>query len=290
MTAYGRASGHFSFGKLLVEIQSVNRKILDINIHLPKDFFRFDIFIRKWIGAEIERGQITVRVLLITQDKKLKIHTYLPELKRVQKEWQHVAKELGFNPQESVNLPFLLGQFEENTQLEVLEQEELYRTALESVFQIALKELMKMKVEEAEVLKGDLLKRLELIEESLSHVAARKESVLTKYQKKITQRLLEIGPVSSDVEEKILREIALLAERIDVTEEIVRLQAHMEQFKKQVQARDKVVGRTLEFLTQEMLREINTLGAKASDTEVSALVIFIKSELEKIREQILNLE
>lgn len=290
MTAYGRASAEFSFGKLLVEIQSVNRKILDVTVNLPKDFFCFDILVRKWISAEIERGQVIVRVTVIPQDKKVNVHTYLPELKSLQKEWHHIAKELGFNPQESVNLPFLLGQLEQNTHLELLEQEELYSHALESVFHTALKSLMKMKADEADLLKVDLEMRLQLIEEKLVFVTARKESVLAKYRKKISERLLEIGQISSDVEEKILREIALLAERIDVTEEVVRLNAHIQQFKRHLHTQGKAVGRTLEFLTQEILREINTLGAKASDTEVSSIVIFIKSELEKIREQILNLE
>jgi uncharacterized protein (TIGR00255 family) len=290
MTAYGRASGDFSFGKLLIEIQSVNRKILDVLVNLPKDFFRFDILVRKWISAQIERGQVSVRVMLITQDKKANVQARLSELKSLQKEWHHVASQLGFNPQESVNLSFLLGQLQENTQLEVLEHEELYAQSLESVFKEALNAFMKMKVEEAELLKIDLEKRLESITQKLTLVEARKESVIDKYRKKIRERLLEIGQITPELEEKILRELALLAERIDVTEEVVRLNAHIEQFARHLQIQDKAVGRTLEFLTQEMLRETNTLGAKANDTEVSTVVIFIKSELEKIREQILNLE
>lgn len=285
MTACGRASGDFPFGKLLVEIQSVNRKLLDMLVYLPKDLFRFDIAVRKWIAARIERGQVTVRITCTTHDQKEHIQSYLPKLKHLQKEWNHVAQALGFD---AVNLSFLLGQLEEGTALEI--DESAYAQALQHVVEAALKECLQMKHAEGNALAADILKRVQFIAEQLASVEEKKGAVLEKYRKKITERLLELGQITPDVEEKILRELVILAERMDVTEELVRLQTHSEQFKKQLQMGEKAVGRTLEFLTQEMLREINTLGAKSMDTEVSSIVVMVKSELEKIREQILNIE
>lgn len=285
MTAYGRASGDFPFGKLLVEIQSVNRKFLDVLIYLPKDLFRFDIAVRKWVAEQIERGQVTVRISCTAHDQQAHVQSYLPKLKYLQKEWNHVAQALGFDP---VNLPFLVGQLEEGDVLEI--DEAAYSPALQQVVEAALKECLQMKRAEGDALAADIQKRLHFIAEKLRSVEERKEIVLEKYRKKISERLLEFGQMTPDLEEKILRELVILAERIDVTEEHVRLQTHIEQFKKQLQMGDKAVGRSLEFLTQEMLREINTLGSKSMDTEVSSIVIMAKSELEKIREQILNIE
>jgi uncharacterized protein (TIGR00255 family) len=199
-----------------------------------------------------------------------------------------VAQALGFVPQDSVSLPFLLGQLEEGPILEI--DETVYSKALQKVLEEALKECLEMKWAEGNALAADIQKRLHFIAEKLTLVEERKEVVLEKYRKKISERLFELGQMTPDLEEKILRELILLAERIDVTEELVRLQTHIEQFKKQLQVSEKAIGRTLEFLTQEMLREINTLGAKSSDTEVSSIVVMVKGELEKIREQILNIE
>src|SRR5689334_18402540 len=119
MTAYGRASDSFSFGKLVVEIQSVNRKMRDIVVYLPKDYLRFDMDVRKWISAEIERGQVTVRISLLSEggDKKLP-QSQLAQLKELQLEWKRVASSLGYNPEESVNLRFLVSQLQEDVSLD----------------------------------------------------------------------------------------------------------------------------------------------------------------------------
>ena len=158
MTAYARASGIFSFGKLVVEIHSVNRRMLDMSIYLPKDFLCFDIDVRKWIAAKIERGQITVRVYLIAnKSNQEKFLSYLAQLKELQSLWNPIAKELGFIPQESINLPFLLEQLQENALLETKEQE--FKSALQNSISVALDELMQMKETEGTMLLGDIQKQ-----------------------------------------------------------------------------------------------------------------------------------
>ncbi len=110
MTAYGRASDTFPLGKLVVEIHSVNRKMRDMLIYLPKDFLRFDIDVRKWIASEIERGQITVRVALLSETENKQLgQAHLSQLKVLQSEWNEVASGLGFDPRECVDLRFLVG-------------------------------------------------------------------------------------------------------------------------------------------------------------------------------------
>ncbi len=169
-------------------------------------------------------------------------------------------------------------------------KEEECREALQRVVHAALDELIQMKLTEGRALTFDIQKRLLLIEDQLKAIEKKKEEPYDRYRKKIADRLQELGMITPELEERIAREVIFLAERMDVTEELVRLAAHIAQFRQHLSSTDKAVGRTLEFLTQEMLREINTLGSKSMDTEISACVVMIKSELEKVREQIQNIE
>ncbi|HEY2810804.1 MAG TPA: YicC/YloC family endoribonuclease [Rhabdochlamydiaceae bacterium] len=291
MTAYGRASDSFPFGKLIVEIHSVNRKILDMLIYLPKDHLRFDMDVRKWIASEIERGQITVRVNLLSEEVSPEItQGYLSQLKYLQKTWNHIAEELSFDPKESVSLSFLLNQLQEKSPLDTKHQEQEIKNALQRIVHAALDELVQMKRTEGKALSADVHKRLQLIEEQIQAIEDKKEEPYERYKQKIIERLREIGEVPEELEEKITRELVFLAERLDITEELVRLRAHIEQFRHHLLSSEKAVGRTLEFIVQEMLREINTLGSKATDANISTFVVAIKSELEKIREQIQNIE
>ena len=111
-----------------------------------------------------------------------------------------------------------------------------------------------------------------------------------KFRKRLLERLKEIGELHLELEERVVREVAILAEKMDITEELVRLETHLNQFKTHLKTNEKAIGRTLDFLIQEMHRETNTLGVKGGDGEIAFLVIAIKAELEKIREQVQNIE
>lgn len=284
MTAYGRASKNLSFGKLVIEILSVNRKALDVSVYLPKDLLCFDIDVRKWISSKIERGQVTVRISL-TMEEERRIRGFLPQLMHLQKEWNSIAETLEFDPKQSVTLSFLLGQLHEPSLQNSEGEEHKLKEALSTVVHAALDELMERKRFEGELLARDLLERMHFIAEQIAGIEKKKQEPYEKYRQKITERLQEIEQITPELEDKVMREVVFLAERMDVTEELVRLNAHKEQFHQLLQTKDKAIGRTLEFLTQEMLREINTLGAKLTSS-----VVLIKSELEKIREQIQNIE
>lgn len=290
MTAYGRASDVSPLGKLVVEIHSVNRKMRDVQVYLPRDFLRFDIDVRKWIASEIERGQITVRVSLLEEgDNKKLSEAHLAQLKSLKNQWEQVATALHFDPKQCVDLHFLVGQMHAEVLGEL--EEDTCRSALQRVVHAALDELMQMKWVEGRALTADIHKRLKEIEDRLHAIEQRREEPCERYRKKMTERLEELlGQITPDLEERIAREVVLLAERMDITEELVRLNAHLMQFRNHLASADKAVGRTLEFLVQEMLREVNTIGSKSLDIEISAAVVAIKSELEKVREQIQNIE
>jgi uncharacterized protein (TIGR00255 family) len=291
MTAYSRVSASSELGRFVIEIHSVNRKMLDMSLYLPKDLFRFDIEIRKWLSQYLERGQITLRLALQSESVSNKLFSmYSIQLKVLKEEWDKLAYELGYDPGKMVDLPFLVSQLQTISSFESTEDEQTLKTSLKEGVDRALQELMQMKEAEGKILALDIQKRLKLIEENIAAIELKKELPLIHYRKKLIDRLKEVELLHAEAEERINREIILLAEKMDITEEIVRLCTHIEQFRLRLFSQEKAVGRTLDFLTQEMHREINTLGSKSADSEISLYVVKIKSELDKIREQVQNIE
>jgi uncharacterized protein (TIGR00255 family) len=291
MTAYGRFSKETPFGRLVVEIHSVNRKMLDLSIYLPKDFLRFEIEVRKWVMAQLERGQVTVRISLQHDGAGERVYEdTLRQLQMIKAAWEQIAIKLGRDPQKEVDLPFLVEQMQSFSPIEKEKDDAAIREALKDAVAGALQELMRMKELEGKVLAADMEARLNVVRSTLNSVEAKKEAPLARYQQKIRERLQEIGPMTSEVEDRVHREIALMAEKADVTEEIVRANSHIQQFQMHLKTAEKAIGRTLDFLVQEMNREANTLAAKSMETEISLAVVNIKSELEKIREQVQNIE
>jgi uncharacterized protein (TIGR00255 family) len=291
MTAYGRASVSAVQGQFVIEIHSVNRKMLDMSLYLPKDLLRFDIEIRKWLSQYLERGQITLRLTLQSEGGSNKLFSnYSIQLKALKEGWDKLARELGYDPEKTVDLSFLVSQLQGLPSFESKEDEETLKASLKAAVEAALQELMEMKETGGKTLALDIQKRLKIIEENIAAIELKKEVPLIHYRKKLNDRLKEVGHLHAEAEERIIREVALLAEKMDVTEEIVRLRTHIEQFRQHLSLHEKAVGRTLDFLTQEMHREINTLGSKSADSEISLYVVKIKSELDKIREQVQNIE
>lgn len=291
MTAYGRFSKETPFGRLVVEIHSVNRKMLDLSIYLPKDFLRFEIEVRKWVMAQLERGQVTVRISLQHDGAGERVYeNTLRQLQMIKAAWDQIAIKLGRDPQKEVDLQFLVEQMQSFSPIEKEKDDAAIREALKDAVAGALQELMRMKELEGKVLAADMEARLNVVRSTLNSVEAKKEAPLARYQQKIRERLQEIGPMTSEVEDRVHREIALMAEKADVTEEIVRANSHIQQFQMHLKTAEKAIGRTLDFLVQEMNREANTLAAKSMETEISLAVVNIKSELEKIREQVQNIE
>lgn len=291
MTAYSRTSASSPLGKFVLEIHSVNRKMLDMSLYLPKDLLRFDIELRKLLGQSLERGQVTVRLTMQSDGASSKLFShYASQLKAMKEGWEKVARDLGYDAEKMVDLKFLVAQLSAMPPPESKEDEEAILGALKGAVETGMKELLKMKEKEGAVLAADLLKRLQIIEQNAAAVEGKKEIPLEHYRKKLKEKLQEIGEAAEEHEERILREVALMAEKMDITEELVRLRTHVEHFRNYLASKEKAVGRTLDFLTQEMHREINTLGSKSVDSEISAYVVKMKSELDKIREQVQNIE
>lgn len=288
MTAYSRCSKTTIDGRYILELHSVNRKTMDFAIYLPKDFLRFDIDLRKWLAKQLERGQITAR-LFIQQDSVSTDSNYVLQLKDSREKWRNISRELGYDPDETIDFPFVISHFSPPVYFNEAEEKEI-NAVLFALTQDALEQLLKMKSEEGKAIEIDLKNRLETIETALTKIHQKKELPIARYRKKILEVLESYSKNSSDLVEKASREVAIFAEKMDITEELVRLHTHIAQFRDYVLSSKGAVGKTLEFLIQEMQREINTLASKASDSEIIPLVICVKSELEKMKEQVQNIE
>ncbi len=285
MTAYGRAISSTSLGKWVVEVHSVNKKGLDLHVFMSKDFLQFDLEVRKWLSSAIQRGQVTAKVFFQSEGAS----SNLQRLRSFKKEMQQMALELGF-PAEQITLPFL---YEEGKSqpVDLSGQEEQILEELKAAFQEALGAFLRMREQEGKALALAFEKHLEALASLLKEVETSSSGMEEKYRKKILDKLQEFKKeILEEDRDRTLREVFFYTEKADVTEEIVRLKSHMQQFKALLASDEKGVGRAMDFLVQEMGREINTISSKSDDINVSTNALKMKSELEKIREQAQNVE
>lgn len=289
MTAYGRAISHNSVGRFVIEIQSVNRKFLEVSVDLPTELSSFDLEMKKWILPFLHRGQVSVKVSAFFEDAApLVVRPNLPLVRRLKEAWDTIAKEIEVNETFSLSLISRTEgvlQYDENE-----EDEEVFREILKKTLEMAFDSFLQMKKQEGAVLQEDLAKRLEFIKCAVREIESKTPQVVEKYRKKLLDRLKDILPADLQNDERILREIALFSEKVDIAEEITRLECHLKHFTEVMEGESIGIGKTLEFIVQELNREINTVGSKSADSTIARLVIDIKSELERIKEQIQNVE
>lgn len=288
MTGFGRGVSDSPLGTLSVEIQSVNRRYLEIYVNLPKEFGRFENDLRKWVGDAVGRGQITVRVHLSPNQKN--IQAFLPDiemLRNLKHGWEKVAQQLQLDPKQ-IDLAFLLGSLPDLQKAEFAQDQDLIH--LHKAVDEALQGLIAMKKKEGQVLAQDVMGRLNEIQRMSEEIEKLSPEASNKMRQKLLERMKEIFQPSVDLDERLMRETAIYAEKVDISEELTRLKSHFAQFRLQLKGKEGGAGRKLDFYVQEMGREINTIGSKSSDSNIAHLVVEMKSELEKAREQIQNIE
>lgn len=289
MTGFGRSSRETFFGHLTVEVNSINRKFLDLNIQLPKEWNRFESEMRKILSTTNKRGLINLKVeAFFENESPFIVIPNLPLARQIKTAWETLAHDLF--PKSSVDLSLL------NTQENILlyetndENEGLIREVLLETVNAALEQLNSMKETEGNALREDIEKRFQKIQSHVESISERSVHATERYRQKLMDRINDLFPGKEvENEQRILLEIALFAEKVDISEEITRLGSHLNQARNLLNAFE-AIGKTLEFILQEMNREINTIGSKTADVEVTKRVIDCKSELEKIREQIQNIE
>lgn len=290
MTAYGRATVEHTVGRFTAEVHSVNRRYLECVVSLPKELQFFEGDIKKWVSAMIARGQVSVKIAAeFIEASPLNARPNLPLARQLKDAWDQIALELHL-PADAFKLEMLtniegLIIYDTNAQ-----DEETFRNILHNVLNMALKGLTEMKEIEGRALEKEITLRLAKIEQSLEKISLKAPSATHKFRKKLVDRLEELLAGSLENEERILREVGIYSEKIDIVEEITRLESHLQQFNELLYHSVDAVGKTFDFLLQEMLREINTIGSKSADLEVSQLVVEIKAELERVRELVQNVE
>lgn len=287
MTAYGRATKKGPEGCWVVELHSVNRKMLDLNLVMAKELLRFDLDVRKQIGEQVLRGQVTAR---ITYERDGAFSSAsVKALSDAKKSWEKIATKLGYDAKKAIDLPFLLERMPRESSAGFIENEKVQK-ALKEAVAAALRELLLMKVREGDNLVKDLLMRLKEVERLVKRVEKLAPQMKESLLKKLRENVLGLFPLTKESEERFSRELAFFAEKCDVTEELTRLHSHIGQFRSTLSSKEISIGRTLDFLAQEMHREMNTIASKAADSEISQISIAMRSECEKIREQVQNIE
>ena len=288
MTGYGRGETDHNGAKFSVELNSVNRKQSDIVVNLPRDLAELEPRIRQTINENISRGRTNVLVSYHDRAngmRKLALDTKLAQ--SYHEAMRALQKELNA-PGEITIDTILQAPGVMRPSEEMLKAEDVW-PAIEKALRTALAELIKMREREGKHLAKDLIHRLKTMRKELKAIRAIHPDVVKKYRAALLERIQKSGlPIQTD-DERLVKEISFFADRVDVSEELTRLESHLAQFAHHLR-KNEPVGRTLEFITQEIFRELNTLGAKANDAGISQRVVACKAELEKIREQIQNLE
>jgi uncharacterized protein (TIGR00255 family) len=295
MTAYGRGEVETPSFKWVVELRSVNHRFLELSLNLPRRLWALEDRFRKLIKGRLSRGRLDMQLSWESLTEKPEKSLTLKLDKAMVAEVRGVLediRQIGSTP-ESLRLEHFLHFSDlivaKEQANQDLEMEETWETVSQAVNQ-ALGLLEEMRLTEGAALAADLAANLEDIRREVGHITVQAPRLPQLWRERVTARLAELFPDGAPVDEsRLAQEVALMAERRDLAEELARLESHLGQFQ-QTLTDDVPVGRKQEFLLQEMLREANTIGSKAGDLMIAQAVLAIKGSLERLREQVQNIE
>ncbi len=278
MTGYGRGSS----GSFRVDIRSSNHKNIDININVPNYLFSYDLEIRKRVKKVLTRGRIEIYIpRQEIENIKMKVNKALAA--EYYKALNSIKDDLSIS--EDVGINVLAAQRD----IFMLDEPEINDAELYNALDIALGELKKTRIEEANNLLDDINKRIDLSSSHINTIEEKRNETIADAKEGLHKRLKEfLGEASID-EARLVQEVAVMVEKADITEEIVRIKSHLKHFEDVLKSSD-VIGKKLDFIIQELRREVNTIGSKSQNIEISTSVVEMKHELEKIKEQIQNLQ
>ncbi len=287
MTGYGRGQSGTNGTQFSVELNSVNRKQSDVAVTLPRDLAELEPRVRDLINSEVSRGRLNVVVACHACSSTQKValdtdlaRTYFAAMRELQ-------AELGAAGEVSIETVLRAPGVVRVPEEQVLLEEAWPH--VEGALKEALRNLIAMREVEGKHLAKDLIHRLKTVRETLRKIRKLHPEVLKKFRQSLQERIAKVGLELPIDDERIIKELIFFADKSDISEELTRLESHFTQFAHHLR-KSEPVGRTLEFMTQEIAREFNTLGSKANDVEISQLVVTCKAEMEKIREQIQNIE
>lgn len=288
MTGYGQGEASNNRFSAQVEVKSVNHRYLDLFFRIPKQYSQLEETLRQTISRRISRGRLEVVLSLeefgdqerIVQINKALLQGYLHALAAIQAE---LGSDEPIQLPQVLSLPGLLEVDEPTT-----DWDDLHKVVAEATT-LALDRLEAMRAAEGQRLFEDLQEKLCVVDNLKNEVAQIAPQVIVDYRNRLRERLGELLDGTTITDERFLSEVAIFADRCSIDEELVRLASHIQQFRETLGSNESV-GRKLDFLIQEMNREVNTIGSKANNVHIAGLVVNMKSELEKVREQIQNIE
>lgn len=288
MTGFGRAEVNSRFGRFTVEISSVNSRFLESTIRLPRPLTALEPQVRELITASVRRGKVSVFINLVEPEGQAGKATINRELvKRYHRQLKQLKKELGLSGEVSVSdllsLPDITIAERVETDLDAVWP--VVRKGLEK----GLKKLVAMRAWEGRAMAADMRRRLKAMTGLIRDIEKATRGAVEKYALKLSARIDVLLNDQKPDPVRLEEEIAIFADRTDITEECIRFRSHIDQFENTLRQND-TVGRRLNFILQELNREVNTIGSKGSDFDISSKVISLKEEIEKLREQVQNLE
>lgn len=287
MTGYGRATAAWGTATLTVQVSSVNRRTLDLTVLLPAGGEMLEMDVCEAVRRYAARGKVMVRVELSGSAGSSTIVWDDASVQATLRRLQALAEAQGLAFAPNPEVIWLVANAHRQNGL-VFDGESARDTVLDALEE-ALRTFAAMRAKEGEALLIDFLGRHASLQQLVDAIATRAPEVAPAYREVLLKRLREAGLELDPSDDRVLREIALFADRCDVTEEITRLRSHLDQFAALLRG-DGEIGRKCEFLLQEMGREVNTIGSKANDLTIARHVIELKNELERVREQIANVE
>ena len=291
MTGYGRAEGFLGGRKYIVEVKSLNHRYLELSLRMPANLAPLELEVKKKINEQLVRGRIDVTIRRENQagtEEARPLEMNLSLVKNYHDLLTRLKEQFGLR--DEITLDMLAGLKDVFVPMELPEDDvNTVWEGLAVVLNEALEALTMMRQKEGAALREDLESRIALIDGYLGEIEACVPRNVQEYQRRLADRVRELLDGMPVDEARLCQEVAIMAEKSDITEEIVRFRSHIGQFLEMLKSRE-AVGRKVDFLIQEMNREVNTIGSKSSDAQISRHVIEIKSELSKLREQVQNIE
>lgn len=289
MTGYGRGEAASDLYKFKVEIKAVNHRYNDILIKMPRHIFYLEESIKKIIKEKISRGKVDVFINLeYINESAVDVKIDIPLAKSYKIALDNLKMELQL--EDTIRLNNILSMSEVvRTERKELDEDSIWKLLREAV-DMALSNIMTMRTDEGQELKRDLEIKINNVEDLALQIGERAPLVAIEYKEKLRDRINNLLEDNIELdEERLANEVAVFADKSSIDEELVRLGSHIKQFRNIIEKED-TVGRKLDFLIQEFNREINTIGSKANDITITNMVVDLKAELEKIREQVQNIE
>jgi uncharacterized protein (TIGR00255 family) len=287
MTGYGRGTAVFDGRQIAVELSAVNRKQAEISLSLPRALLELEPRVRDEINPHLSRGRLTVVVGLHARASARTGAINLPAARAYRDQLKALRKTLKLDGDLTLDQVLRGPGVLESETLEIPTDKAW--PPLQKALKTALEQFVKMRKREGETLAADLRRRTLAIQKSVKTIGVLAPKVMEHHRGLLLERAAKAGLAIEPSDERLLKEIVFFADRSDISEELARLRSHLDQFFTHL-AKDEPVGRTLDFLLQELFRETNTIGSKANFLAIGRIVVDLKTELEKLREQVQNIE